>query len=275
MAKVAAIQMVSCAAVGPNLLTARMLMQKAVDAGAELLVLPENFALIGMKDEDRLVIKESYGQGRIQDFLAQQAQSLGVWIVGGTLPIKSEHHAEKVRSACIVWDAKGQAVARYDKVHLFDVYLGANLRQYQESEVVEPGAELQVIQTPFGRLGLSVGYDLRFPELFRELRRRGAEIMVLPCAFTAVTGRAHWRTLLRARAIENQCYVVAADQGGVHDNQQESFGHSMIVDGWGEILACQEVGIGTAIAELDLIKLQILREEFPAWEHSRLLSTQA
>jgi nitrilase len=270
MAKVAAIQMVSCAAVGPNLLTARMLMQKAVDAGAELLVLPENFALVGMKDEDKLVVKEAYGHGRIQDFLAQQAQALGVWIVGGTIPLLAEHSEKKIRSSCIVWNAKGEAVGRYDKIHLFDVYLGANLKEYRESDVIEPGNSPVVIQTPVGKVGLGIGYDLRFPELARELRAQGAEILVYPCAFTAVTGRAHWRTLLRARAIENQCYVVAANQGGVHDNQQETFGHSMIVDGWGEILACQEVGIGTATAELDLIKLQILREEFPSWEHRRL-----
>lgn len=271
MTKVAAIQMVSCSAVGPNLMTARSLMQKAVDAGASLLVLPDNFALIGMKDEDRLLIREHYGEGRIQDFLATTAASLGVWLVGGTIPIISEQDETKVRSACMVWNAQGQTVARYDKIHIFDVYMGATLHQYQESAFVEPGQDTVVVQTPIGRLGLCVNYDLRFPEVFRNLRRQGAEIFVLPSSFTAVTGRAHWRTLLRARAIENQCYMIAANQGGIHDSQKETFGHSMIVDGWGEILSCHEVGIGCVVADIDLIKLQVLREEFPTWEHRKLI----
>jgi len=271
MAKVAAIQMVSCSAVGPNLLTAKMLMQKAVDQGAQLLVLPENFALVGIKDEDKLVIRETYGSGRIQDFLAAQAAALNVWIVGGTIPLVVENHERKVRSSSIVWNAQGEAVARYDKIHLFDVYLGATMQQYQESKFIDAGSQAVVVQTPVGRVGLSICYDLRFPELYRDLRRQGAEILVVPSAFTAVTGRAHWRTLLRARAIENQCYLIAADQGGIHDNQRETYGHSMIIDGWGETLSSHATGIGTAVADIDLIKLQVLREEFPVWDHRKLI----
>jgi predicted amidohydrolase len=267
--KVAAIQMVSCSAVGPNLMTMQMLVNQAVEQGAQLIVLPENFAFMGNKDQDKLLIQEKIGSGRIQDFVAKCAQAHGVWIVAGTIPVTTDD-PNKVASACLVFDGNGKQVARYDKIHLFDVFLGATGETYQESAHIKPGDEVVVVDSPFGKIGLSVCYDVRFPELYRQLREKGADILVVPSAFTATTGRMHWRTLLRTRAIENQCYLIAANQGGVHDNGRETHGHSMVIGPWGIVMGCKEVGIGTVVAEIDLVRIQVLREEFPVWDHRRL-----
>lgn len=270
MSKVAVIQMTSCAAVGPNLLATKLLVHKAADEGAKLVVLPENFAFIGKKAEDVLLIKENYGEdGRIQNFMRELARKNDIWIVGGTIPVAtSDPH--KVRSASIVWNNEGEIVARYDKIHLFDVTLAGVGETYHESAIYSHGDSVVLVETPFGAVGLSICYDLRFPELFGTLRQRGAEIITLPAAFTAATGRAHWEPLLRARAIENQCYFLAAAQFGRHDNHRETHGHSMIIDPWGEVIAEQAFGIGYQVADIDMLRLQILREEFPVWEHKKL-----
>ncbi len=267
--KVAAIQMVSCSAVGPNLMTMQLLVKQAVDQGAQLIVLPENFAFMGKTPQDTLLIKETFGSGRIQDFVAKCAQTNGIWIIAGTLPLATDD-PNKISNATLVYNSDGQRVARYDKIHLFDVFLGGVSEVYQESSYVKPGNQVVVIESPFGKIGLSVCYDLRFPELYRQLREKGADILVVPSAFTATTGRMHWRTLLRTRAIENQCYVIAPNQGGVHDNGRETHGHSMIIGPWGIVMGCKEVGIGAVVADIDLIRIQVLREEFPVWNHRRL-----
>lgn len=268
--KVAVIQMVSCSAVGPNLMAAKLLVQKAADEGAKLIVLPENFALVGKDLEDVVLIKEEFGpEGRLQHFVANLAKRNQVWIVGGTLPIACAH-PHQVRSASIVWNEQGQVVGRYDKIHMFDVFLAGSGEHYEESKVYERGSEVVVVPTPFGKLGLSICYDLRFPELYYAMREKGAEIFTVPSAFTSATGRAHWTPLLQARAIENQAYILAANQGGIHDNGRATYGHSMIVGPWGNVLSQQESGIGYAIAEIDLLRLQILREDFPVWSHRQL-----
>ncbi|MDF2529717.1 MAG: hypothetical protein K0Q57_597 [Gammaproteobacteria bacterium] len=261
MAKVAAIQMSSVSAVGTNLLTAQFLMTRAVEAGANLIVLPENFAFIGNNETDILLIKEKYGQGRIQDFIAAQAKELGVWIVAGTVPIESANES-KIFSSCIVWNEKGEQVARYDKIHLLNADLGG-LEHYQEPDYIVPGSEVIVIKTPIGQLGLSVSYDLRFPRHFRQLRDLGAEIIAVPSAFPAIMGKLHWRPLLKARAIENQCYVIGANQQGIHDSHRQTFGQTMIIGPWGRVLGFHEMGIGYAVVDVDLERLHFLRAEFP------------
>ncbi|MDD3449409.1 MAG: carbon-nitrogen hydrolase family protein, partial [Gammaproteobacteria bacterium] len=198
-----------------NLYEAERLITKAAEADARLVVLPENFAIMGMQETDKVAVREPEGRGPIQAFLAEQARRHGVWLVGGTIPLEASVPG-KVRAACLVYDSSGERVARYDKMHLFDVRITESAESYTESRTIEPGERLAVIETPFGRLGLAVCYDLRFPELFRGLFARGMEILALPAAFTAITGRAHWEVLVRARAIENFCYVVASAQGGYH-----------------------------------------------------------
>ncbi len=267
--RVAAIQMASGPNVGANLIEAGRLIANAVADGAGLVVLPENFAHMGNQETDQVKIRERSGQGQIQDFLAEQAAKHGIWLVGGTLPMEaSEPH--KVRAACLVYDDRGQAVARYDKIHLFDVKLIDSDESYQESRAIEPGQQVTVVDSPFGRLGLAVCYDLRFPELFRAMVDQGAEVFSLPAAFTAVTGRAHWDILVRARAIENLAYVVAAAQGGFHIKGRETYGHSMIVDPWGTVLARHERGNGIAIATIDPDFQASTRRNFPSLSHRRL-----
>ncbi len=271
--KVAVIQINACAAIAPNLLTIKLLARKAVDEGACLLVLPENFGFIGAKDEDVFLIQEPYGcdgaDHRLQHFVSEMARRHKIWIVGGTIPLRCKDET-KVRSACMVWNTEGEVVARYDKMHLFDVFLAGNGEHYQESKIYEPGSKIVVIPTPFGKLGLAVCYDLRFSDLFHAMRMQGAEIIALPSAFTAATGRAHWQILLQARAIESQVYLLAANQVGTHANNRVTYGHSMIVGPWGNILAQQQGGVGFAVAEIDLLRLQVLREDFPVWSHRRL-----
>jgi len=271
MSVVACLQMASSPNVGANLLEAERLIAEAVSQNARLVVLPENFALMGTTEQDKVAIREHEGAGPIQGFLAEQSARHGIWLVGGTVPLVAEN-GNKVRAACLVFNDQGKQVARYDKMHLFDVDLVDSGEQYTESDTIEPGDEIVVVNTPFGCLGLGVCYDLRFPELFRQQLDAGMEIIVLPSAFTAITGRAHWEVLVRARAIENLCYVVAPDQGGYHLNSRETYGHSMIVDPWGTILNSLARGPGVVCADIDLKRLQSARRNFPSIEHRRLKS---
>ncbi len=268
MKKFAAIQMTSGPEVALNLAAAETLIANAARAGAGLVVLPENFALMARTDAERLRAAEDEGRGPIQDFLAASARRHGIWLVGGTLPIRT-NQPDKVRSACLLFDDQGRRVARYDKLHLFDVTL-SNGEQYRESAVFEPGTEVVVADTPFGTLGLAVCYDLRFPELFRAMLDRGVELFAVPSAFTALTGRAHWEVLVRARAIENLAWVIAAAQGGRHASGRETHGHSMVVSPWGEILARQESGAGVALAECDRARQVEMRTQLPSLQHRKL-----
>ncbi|MEE9491916.1 MAG: carbon-nitrogen hydrolase family protein [Gammaproteobacteria bacterium] len=272
MSKIACIQMASGPNVQANLLEAERLIEVAKNAGATLAMLPENFAIMGATEQDKLGIKEQLGSGPIQDFLAQQARKHSLWIVGGTIPLTSEN-PEKISAACLLFDTHGKAVAHYNKIHLFDVTLIDSEESYIESQTIEPGDNVVVVDTPIGRVGLSVCYDLRFPELFRAMVRQGAEVILLPAAFTANTGRAHWNPLIRARAIENQCYFAASAQGGFHVNGRETYGHSMIVDPWGTVLVQQPNGPGAICAEIDLASLHHVREVFPVLEHISLGDT--
>lgn len=252
-----------------NLLEAERLIQQAADEGAELVVLPENFAIMGMSEQDKLRVRERPGEGPLQAFLSEQARRHGLWLVGGTVPLESPD-PDKVYAACLLFDDAGRQVVRYDKIHLFDVHLEEGDERYNESATVAYGDTVQVVETPFGRLGLAVCYDLRFPELFRRMLDRGVEIVALPSAFTERTGKAHWESLVRARAIENLIYVIAADQGGYHVNGRETHGHSMIVDPWGLILARLPKGQGVITAEIDRERQRRTRRSFPTIEHRRL-----
>jgi nitrilase len=264
--RIAAIQMASGPKVEANLLEVERLVNLAVASGAQLVLLPESFAFMGKTDEAQLEIAEEDGQGPIQDFLAQLAKRLRVWIVSGTLPMRTK--GKRVRAACLVFDDQGQRQARYDKIHLFDVDLLENDEHYRESAVFEPGREVVTLDTPFGRLGLAVCYDLRFPELFRRLMaEQPVDILCLPAAFTAYTGKAHWEVLLRARAIENLSYLVAAAQGGFHLSGRETYGHSMLIDPWGQIMAEAQSGSGVVTADIDLDYLRATRRHFPALDH--------
>lgn len=269
MSIVAAVQMASGPNVGANLLEAERLIAQAAAEEADLVVLPENFALMGERDNDLLSIAEGEGKGPIQSFLAQQAARYKLWLVGGTIPLHGSDKG-KVRSGCLLFDPRGQCVARYDKLHLFDVSLPGGEERYSESLTIEPGQNVVVADTPFGKVGLAVCYDLRFPELFRCLVEQGMETLVLPSAFTALTGKAHWEPLVRARAIENLCYVIAAGQGGFHASGRATYGDSMIVDPWGIVLARLPRGSGIITAELDLERLHSTRGLFPTIEHRRL-----
>ena len=269
MSRVAVIQMTSGGDWQANLQTAYSLLQQAAQAGAQLAVLPENFALMGHHETDKLRIAESEGGGPLQDWLCNSARQLGLWIVAGTLPLRVPNE-RRVAAACLVANAQGEIVARYDKIHLFDVDVTDATQQYRESNTLAPGQQITVVDTSVGRLGLAICYDVRFPELFRQLSAQGAELLVLPAAFTVPTGQAHWEVLLRARAIENLCYMLAAGQVGDHDNGRATYGHSMIIDYWGEIKALSAAGAGVACAEIDLSQLHAQRQRFPALAHRRL-----
>jgi nitrilase len=260
--KIAAIQMTATPRVADNLETAGRLIAQAAAAGAKLVALPEYFCLMGMRDRDKVEIRENFGSGPIQDFLAAAAVREKVWIVGGTLPLACEV-PDKVRNASLVFDAAGNCVARYDKIHLFGFQTATE--RYDERRSLEPGSEVVTLATPFGRVGLSVCYDLRFPELYRAMGE--VDLILIPSAFTETTGRAHWETLIRARAVENLCYVLAPAQGGRHENGRETYGNSMIVDPWGEVLARQDKTPGVAIAELDLARIAEVRSSLPALTH--------
>jgi len=269
MTVIACIQMASGPNVSANLLEAERLIGAAVSQEAQLVVLPENFAIMGNYEREMVAVREPEGNGPIQSFLAEQAARHGIWLVGGTIPLEA-NAPDKVRAVCLVYDNTGRQVARYDKIHLFDVQIVDSDEQYTESDTIEPGSNVVVIDSPFGRMGLSVCYDLRFPELFRQQLDAGMQLLVLPSAFTAITGQAHWEVLVRARAIENQCYVIAPDQGGYHLNGRETYGHSMIVDPWGTVLNSLARGPGVVCANLDLERLASARRNFPSIEHRRL-----
>jgi len=264
----AAIQMASGPQVSANLLEAEKLISEAAKAGAKFVALPENFAIMGLHELDKVKVREEDGKGIIQEFLSVAAKKYNVWIVGGTIPLAATS-PDKVRAACLIYDNLGQRIARYDKVHLFDVSVPDSGEEYKESDSVEPGEHFCVIETPFGRLGVAVCYDLRFPEFFRSMSRSDLDIIVIPSAFTAKTGAAHWEILLRARAIENLCYVIAPNQGGFHKNGRQTFGHSMIVDPWGVVLDCYKTGSGFVSANIDKNRLEKTRASFPVLEHRR------
>lgn len=269
--RVAAVQMVSGDEVEQNLKSAADLIASAVATGAQIVVLPENFAVLSADAQAKVRVAEQPGAGPIQDFLYEQAREHGIYLVGGTIPLVAES-AGRVRAACLTIGPTGELLGRYDKIHLFDVALGSGKERYNESATIEPGEQGCVIETPWGNLGVAVCYDIRFPELFRRMMQQDARIVALPSAFTATTGRAHWEVLLRARAIENQCYLIAPDQGAGHDRSRQTWGHSMIVSPWGDILAeLEEHGSGVATTEINLQSLAQLREKFPALQHCRTL----
>jgi nitrilase len=268
--KAAAIQMTSGRDVERNLASARVLLHSAAEQQAELVVLPENFSFLGAQDADRLAAAERPGEGAAQEFLAREAEQLGIWLVGGTVPIHDEPGRACSRSLLFAPD--GSCRARYDKIHLFDVGIpGGNSESYRESSTTVAGTKPVTTATPFGRIGMSVCYDLRFPALFHRLGVNGMEILVVPSAFTVPTGRVHWQPLLQARAIESLVYVVAAGQWGEHAGGRKTYGHSMIVGPWGDILSIREAGAGVVCADLDMIGLQQIRETFPVLEHRREL----
>jgi nitrilase len=252
-----------------NLGEAGRLIRSAVAAGAGFVLLPEHFAQMGMKEADKLDIMETEGKGPIQTILAETARQHRIWLAGGSIPLRGQD-PKRARSSLLLFNDQGEQVARYDKIHMFDVHIPQNGERYQESATIEPGDRVIVVDTPLGRTGLCVCYDMRFPELFRQQLEQGMEVLLVPSAFTAITGKVHWEPLLVARAIENQCYVVAADQGGYHINGRETHGHSMIIDPWGAILDCLPSGSGFVIGKIDRAKLEATRKHFPAIEHRRL-----
>lgn len=268
--KVAAIQVVSGVQVGPNLHTVRQLIAEAAAAGAELVALPEYFCAMGRSDTDKLAYREVLGEGPIQQFLADCARSSGVWLVGGTLPLQARDD-QHIRNTSLVYDPQGRRVAHYDKIHLFRFECGEQC--FDEARVVEAGRQPVVfrMQSRAGgtlTVGLSVCYDLRFPELYRRLAQESVDLLLVPSAFTHTTGQAHWETLLRARAIENQAYVLAPAQGGIHENGRHTWGHSMLVDPWGSVQSVREhEGAGVVLGELDLGFLRQVRTQLPALEH--------
>lgn len=268
--RVAAIQMVSNDEVAVNLAAAGRLVAAAADAGAALAVLPENFAYLGRREGDKTAIAEDDGNGRIQDFLAETAARHRLWLVGGTIPLCVPGDPDRSYGACPVYDAEGRRAARFDKIHLFDVAVPDTSEQYRESASTAPGSEPVTIDTPLGRLGLSVCYDLRFPELYRTYAAGGAELLAVPSAFTAATGRAHWEVLVRARAIENLCTMIAPNQGGRHPGGRETWGDSLVVDHWGRVLDRVASGPGIAVGAVDRDALRRTRERFPVLEHRRL-----
>ncbi len=272
MSKVAAVQMASGPNVKANLAEAEKLIKIAVQQRAEMVVLPENFAIMGTSETDKVKIAETYGEGLLQDFLSEQARKLGIWLVGGTIPLHSRDPS-KISAACMLYNDQGECVARYDKIHLFDVTIEASNESYTESETISAGSKTVVVDTPFGKLGLAVCYDLRFPEMFRALVDQGMEVCAMPSAFTSITGKAHWESLLRARAIENLSYFIAADQGGYHVGGRETHGDSMIIDPWGLILNRLPNGTGVVVAEIDSARLERTREMFPVLQHRRFYCT--
>jgi predicted amidohydrolase len=264
--RVAAIQMTTSHEVEANLEQAEQYLAEAARRGAVLAALPENFAFMGKDSADKRRIAEPEGEGPIQSFLADVARRLKIWLVGGTVPLRQAADG-RVAAACLVYDADGRRVARYDKIHLFDVDVPGSTESHRESAHTVPGSEPRVVDTPAGKLGLAVCYDMRFPELFRVLSRRGAELFVVPSAFTVPTGRAHWEALLRARAIENLCALIAPAQWGLHSNGRETFGDTMIIDHWGQVLARMAEGTGCVVADLDPAGRVEARSRFPCLDH--------
>ncbi|MES2635964.1 MAG: carbon-nitrogen hydrolase family protein [Pseudomonadota bacterium] len=260
--KVAGIQMASSPNVGANLIEAERLIALAVGQGAKIVVLPEYFCIMGIKETDKVAVREKLGDGPIQRFLAKMAKEHKIWLIGGTIPLVSDF-VNKVRNSCLVFNDKGVQVARYDKIHLFGLDLGTE--HYHEENTIEPGDSVVVVETPYGKIGLSVCYDLRFPELYRAMGE--VDMIVIPSAFTETTGKAHWESLIRARAIENLCYVIAPAQGGYHVSGRETHGNSMIVDPWGVIQDRLPRGSGVVIANVNRDYQTSLRNSLPALKH--------
>lgn len=265
VARIAGVQMASGPNVAANLNEAGRLIGMAVGQGARLVALPEYFAIMGMQDTDKVKAREEDGDGPIQQFLSATARRHRIWIVGGSVPLVADD-AHKVRNSCLVYDDKGKRVARYDKIHLFGFEMGKE--RYSEERTIEPGRDVKVIDSPFGRIGLSICYDLRFPELYRAMK--DVDIIMVPSAFTETTGKAHWETLIRARAIENLAYVLAPAQGGYHLNGRETHGDSMIVDPWGVVLDRLPRGSGVVVAGVNPVYVQQLRKSLPALRHRTL-----
>ncbi|OGT39904.1 MAG: acyltransferase [Gammaproteobacteria bacterium RIFCSPHIGHO2_12_FULL_36_30] len=269
MATVAAIQLCSSDNVDENLKTVAGLIQKAALRGAKLIVLPEMFAVMTNKKTDLLNIKEKHGIGKIQDALSQFASQNQAWIVAGTIPIECDDK-NKIRAACMVYNDRGEIVARYDKMHLFDAVI-SETESYKESDTTEAGNKVIVIDSPFGKLGLAVCYDIRFPALFTALQNKGAEIITIPTAFTVKTGEAHWQLLMRARAVETFSYMIGACQGGAHANGRKTYGHSMIIEPWGTVVAeITQPGNGIIYADIDLKKLHHIRKIMPVHTHQKI-----
>lgn len=260
--RVAAIQMASGPSVSANLEEAARLIEEAASQKAELVVLPEYFCIMGMKDTDKLTVREQPGDGQIQKFLSDTAKRLGIWLVGGSVPLASSE-PDKVYNSCLVYADNGEQVARYDKIHLFGLQLGNE--HYAEEKTIKAGNKVVTVDSPFGRIGLSICYDLRFPELFRMMNN--VDIILAPAAFTAITGRAHWEVLVRARAVENMAYVIAPGQGGYHVSGRETNGDSMIVDPWGVVMERLPRGPGAVVATLDPGYQASLRTNLPALDH--------
>ena len=272
MLRAATIQMVSTDDVDANLSQAAELIATAAGQGAGFALLPEYFPIMSDDEEAKLRIGEAQGQGPIQEFLSGQAKQHQLWLMAGTFSLQSAA-AGRVHNSCLLFNPEGECVQRYDKIHLFDVQVGSRAEDkevYNESATIAPGKEVVVAETPVGDFGMTVCYDLRFPELYRALSQRGAELITVPSAFTYATGKRHWEVLLRARAVENLCYVIAANQGGQNTAKRRTWGHSMIVDPWGDVLCALEDGPGVACAELDLTRVRDLRDSFPALRHRAL-----
>jgi deaminated glutathione amidase len=264
--KIAALQMVSTTDVARNLDVAASLIDEAARAGAELVALPEYFCHLGRRDTDKLAVAEDDGDGPIQRLLADAARRAGVWVVGGTLPMRTAS-AERVRNSCCVYAPDGRRVARYDKMHLFAYDNGRE--RYCEGRVLEAGDTPMAFEANGLRIGLSVCYDLRFPELYCRLCKPPCDLLCVPSSFTYTTGQAHWELLLRARAVENQAYVMAPAQGGTHENGRRTWGHSMVIDPWGEVLAVRDEGEGVVLAEVDCARIAGVRQQLPALTHRR------
>ncbi|MCH8959084.1 MAG: carbon-nitrogen hydrolase family protein [Proteobacteria bacterium] len=272
MSKIALIQMRSGGKVAANLQDAAAYIAQAAALGAKLAVLPENFALMASETQ-RLDIAEEPGAGQLQDYLSEQARNNGIWLVAGTIPLLDNDNESADRppaASCLVIDSDGRQVARYDKIHLFDVGIPGREEAYHESAHTHAGSKAVCVDTPVGRLGLAVCYDIRFPALFMRLMDQGMEVLALPAAFTAGTGEAHWEILLRARAIESLCYVAAAAHGGRHENGRETWGHSMLVDPWGAVNAEMDKEPGVLIAAINIDELKKIRQRFPVLTHGRL-----
>ena len=265
--KIAALQMVSTPDVDRNLEAAGQGIAEAAAAGAQLVALPEYFCLLGRNDRDKLAVAESDGDGPIQAFLADAARRHGLWIVGGTLPMRTDL-PDQVRNSCCVYAPDGTRAARYDKIHLFAFDNGRE--RYDEGRTLQAGNVPQAFDAGGVRVGLTICYDLRFPELYRALMTPPCDLIVVPSAFTYTTGQAHWELLLRARAIENQCYVLAPAQGGTHENGRRTWGHSLLVDPWGEVIDCRDEGAGLVMGEIDAQRLADVRRQLPALSHRRL-----
>ena len=269
--RIAVVQLNSASSLEENFLKIEKNIKEASEKGAVLVALPENAIFMGKQDTDKLVHAEVFGVGKIQKFFSNLSKKYQVWIVGGTIPIQA--NLKQVFASCLVWDDNGIVRGRYDKIHLFDVRVPAEINDqsevYQESNTIQAGQEVIVVDSPLGKLGLSICYDVRFPELYRQLNEKGAEILFVPAAFTEKTGKAHWETLLRARAIENLSYVVAPGQVGLHENGRRTYGNSLIIDPWGKILATAGLTEGVIVAEIDLNYLKKVRTEFHVLQHKK------